>query len=180
MAKADKKNKEENLEKSFAHAHFSWYPGHMAKTRKEMIDDLKMIDIAIEILDARIPISSRNPDIEDIIKNKKKIIILNKKDLADDEITRKWIEFFRKNNIIAIPFEANKKNDIDKIINAIKLECSNTLSKYASKGRNGYKIKAMIFGIPNVGKSTFINCIAKKNKMKAENRPRCDKREAVA
>ena len=166
-----KLNKNLDEEKSFPKVRLNWYPGHMAKTRKEMMDDLKMIDIVIEILDARIPISSRNPDIEDLIKNKKKIIILNKKDLADDEITSKWVEFFKEQNIMAIPFEANKKNDTSRVTNAIKSECSDILNKYAIKGRSGYKIKAMIFGTPNVGKSTFINCVAKKNKMKAENRP---------
>lgn len=168
MSKKEPKKADDNF---FANNVLSWYPGHMAKTRKAIIDDLKLIDIVIEILDARIPISSRNPDIEDIIKNKKRIVILNKKDLADDGITKKWVEFFEKENTIAIPFEANKKNDINKIINSIKLECSDILNKYASKGRNGYSIKAMIFGIPNVGKSTFINCISKNSKAKVENRP---------
>lgn len=162
-------NNKEN--KEFIPASFNWYPGHMAKTRKAMIDDLKMIDIVIEILDARIPMSSRNPDIEDIIKNKKKIVILNKKDLADDNVTKKWVEYFDKKGIIAIPFEANKKNDISKIINSIKLECKDIIDRYSNKGRTGYEIKAMIFGIPNVGKSTFINCVSRKGKAKAENRP---------
>ena len=165
------KKEENKVETKFLGYSESAYPGHMAKAKKEMINDLKMIDIVIEILDSRIPISSRNPDIEDIIRNKKKIVILNKKDLADDNITNEWVKYFNKNNIIAIPFEANKKNDISKIINSIKEECKDITSKYTEKGRTGYGIKAMIFGIPNVGKSTFINCVSRSSKAKAENRP---------
>ena len=171
MAKADKKNKEENLEKSFAHAHFSWYPGHMHKTKVQMANDLKLIDIALEITDARIPFSSRNLDIESLVKNKKKIIILNKEDLADNNVTKEWIEYYKKNGITAIAIQATRKNDRQVVINAIKNECRDLTLSYAEKGRTGRKIKVMVFGIPNVGKSTFINMLVNKNSAKVENRP---------
>ncbi len=148
-----------------------WYPGHMAKTKQKMINDLKLVDIVIEVLDARIPISSQNSDLEKIMQSKKRIIILNKADLADDNVTANWINRFKENGVTAIPVEANNRKYAKKIIDVIKNESIEIANEYAKKGRNSKRIRAMVFGIPNVGKSTFINLLAGKNIVKSENRP---------
>lgn len=149
----------------------NWYPGHMAKTKQNMINDLKLVDIVIEVLDDRIPISSQNSDLEKIMQNKKKIIILNKADLADDNVTANWVKRFKENGITAIPVEANNRKYAKKIIDAIKNESIEIIEEYAKKGRATKRIRVMVFGIPNVGKSTFINLLAGKNIVKSENRP---------
>lgn len=149
----------------------NWYPGHMAKTKKQIIEDLKLIDIVIEILDARVPLASQNPDIEEIIKDKKKIILLNKADLADNNITKSWIDFYKNKGIKAIAVESNTSKGIKDVIEAIKLEYVNIKEKYMQKGRIGKAIRVMVVGIPNVGKSTFINSIAKRNTAKVGNKP---------
>ena len=149
----------------------NWYPGHMAKTKKQIIEDLKLIDIVIEILDARIPLASQNPDIENCIKDKNKIIVLNKADLADNNITNKWIEFYKNKGIKAIAVESNNSKGIKEVIEAIKSEYDIIKEKYMQKGRIGRAIRVMIVGIPNVGKSTFINSIAKRNTAKVGNKP---------
>ena len=145
--------------------------GHMLKTKKQIIEDLKLIDIVIEILDARVPLASQNPDIEDIIKNKSKIIVLNKSDLADNNITNKWIEFYKTKGIKAIAVESTNSKGIKDVIKAIKNEYTNIKEKYIQKGRIGKAIRVMVVGIPNVGKSTFINSIAKRNTAKVGNKP---------
>ena len=149
----------------------NWYPGHMAKTKKQIIEDLKLIDIVIEILDARIPLASQNPDIENCIKDKNKIIVLNKADLADNNITNKWIEFYKNKGINAIAVESNNSKGIKDVIEAIKFEYETIKNKYMQKGRIGKAIRVMVVGIPNVGKSTFINSIAKRNTAKVGNKP---------
>ena len=149
----------------------NWYPGHMAKTKKQIIEDLKLIDIVIEILDARAPFASQNPDIENCIKDKKKIIVLNKADLADNNITKKWVEFYENKGIKAIAVESNNSKGIKDVIDSIKLEYETIKEKYSKKGRIGKAIRVMVVGIPNVGKSTFINSIAKRNTAKVGNKP---------
>lgn len=143
----------------------------MKKTKEQIIEDLKLIDIVIEILDARVPLASQNPDIEDAIKNKKKIIVLNKADLADNNSTNKWIEYYAKKGIKAVAVEANTSKGIKDVIEAIKEEYSEIKEKYVQKGRIGKAIRVMVVGIPNVGKSTFINSIAKRNTAKVGNKP---------
>ena len=172
MAK-NKSKKDENVdkEKGFSKMSIVWYPGHMAKTKQKMINDLKLVDIVIEVLDARIPISSQNSDLEKIMQIKKRIIILNKADLADDNVTANWIKRFKENGVTAIPVEANNRKYAKKIIDVIKNESIEIANEYAKKGRNSKRIRAMVFGIPNVGKSTFINLLAGKNIVKSENRP---------
>ncbi len=149
----------------------NWYPGHMAKTRKQIIEDLKLVDIVVELLDARIPISSRNPDIENLTKNKKKIIVLNKCDLADSKENQKWVEYFNSQGVKAVLTDANSGHGIDKFLKEIENIMQEEQAKMASKGRVGRKIKAMILGIPNVGKSSFINRIAKKSTAIVGNKP---------
>ena len=149
----------------------NWYPGHMAKTKRQIIEDLKLIDVVIEILDARIPISSQNPDMQEIIKNKKRIIVLNKSDLADEIKTKAWIEYYKKNGIIAIKVDANQGKGIQEVAQNIEKVMQNELEQIAKKGRIGKKIRVMVLGIPNVGKSSFINRLVKKNSTVVGNKP---------
>ena len=149
----------------------NWYPGHMAKTKKQIIQDLKLIDVVVEILDARIPISSRNPDIEEYTKNKKKVIVLNKYDLADEKQNTKWIEYFKENGIEAVLVNSNNGEGINKAISKIEEVYSSGRKQYENKGRIGKSIRVMVLGIPNVGKSSFINRISKKNSATVGNKP---------
>lgn len=161
----------ENNNKEVSKNVINWYPGHMAKTKRQIIQDLKLIDIVIELLDARIPISSQNPDIAEITKNKKKIIVLNKCDLADENKNKQWVEKFKKNGNIAVLTDSNTGKGIDECIRLIEKVMQVDLSMQAEKGRVGRKIRAMILGIPNVGKSSFINRISKKSTAGVGNRP---------
>ena len=122
----------------------NWYPGHMAKTKREIIENLKLIDVVIEILDARISISSQNPDIADIIKNKKKIILLNKYDLADDLQNKKWIQYFENKKIPALLINANDGKGIDKVISKIEEVMKDDLEKDREKGRVGRVIRVLV------------------------------------
>lgn len=149
----------------------NWYPGHMAKTRKEIIENLKLVDVVIELLDARIPVSSRNPEISKIIQGKKTIIALNKSDLADEKETNKWIQKWKKENIIAIPVNSNSGDGINKILSATQEIMKDELEKQAQRGRVGKVIRIMIVGIPNVGKSSFINRISKRTSAEVGNKP---------
>ena len=158
-------------EKSLPSTKINWYPGHMAKTKKQIIQDLKLIDIVIELLDARIPISSQNPNIAEITKNKKKIIVLNKIDLSDDKKNKQWIEYFKNKKIPAVLVDSNSGKGIDECIKQIEKIMQEELDTQAEKGRTGRKIRAMILGIPNVGKSSFINRIAKRTTAGVGNKP---------
>ncbi len=158
-------------EKSCASTNINWYPGHMAKTRRQIEEDLKIIDIVIELLDARIPISSQNPDIAKITKNKKKIIVLNKCDLSDEKQNQKWVEYFKKNGTPAVLTDSNSGKGIENCIKEIEKIMEEELQIQAGKGRVGRKIRAMILGIPNVGKSSFINRISKKTTAGVGNKP---------
>lgn len=149
----------------------NWYPGHMAKTRKQIQEDLKLIDVVVELLDSRIPVSSRNPDINKIIDGKKKIVVLNKSDLADEKETTKWIEYFKVQKIPAVITDANSGKGIKDVIKKAEEIMEEELNKREEKGRIGRKIRIMILGIPNVGKSSFINRLANKNSLEVGNRP---------
>lgn len=149
----------------------NWYPGHMAKTKKQIMQDLKLIDIVIELLDARIPISSQNPNIAEITKNKKKIIVLNKCDLSDNKQNKLWIEYFENKKIPAVLVDSNSGKGIEECIRQIEKIMQVDLDTQVQKGRTGRKIRAMILGIPNVGKSSFINRISKRTTAGVGNRP---------
>ena len=149
----------------------NWYPGHMAKTKRQIQEDLKLIDVVVELLDSRIPISSRNPDINTIVKDKKRIIVLNKSDLADEKETIKWSEYFEAKDIPAIITDANSGKGIKDVIKKAEEIMEDELNKREEKGRIGRKIRIMILGIPNVGKSSFINRLANKNSLEVGNRP---------
>lgn len=163
--------KDEKLNK----VNINWFPGHMAKTRRQIEEDLKIVDIVIEILDARIPLSSQNPDLKQILnqssKTKKRIIVLNKSDLADKIENEKWQKYFESKNISAVITDSNSGIGINQCIKQIEKEMKEQLDQIAKKGRIGRKIRAMIVGIPNVGKSSFINRIAKKNSAEVGNKP---------
>lgn len=149
----------------------NWYPGHMAKTRKQIQEDLKLIDIVVELLDSRIPISSRNPDINNIIEGKKKIVVLNKSDLADEKETLKWLEYFKINKISAVITDANTGKGLKEVIKKAEEMMKDELDKKEAKGRIGRRIRIMILGIPNVGKSSFINRLANKKSLEVGNKP---------
>ncbi len=148
-----------------------WYPGHMAKAKRQMQEDIKLIDLIIEITDARIPMSSRNPDIDEIGKQKARLIILNKADLAEERHNQNWISFFAKKGILAIKMDARKKNGIKAVQNAILEACHEKLERDKRRGIKNRPIRAMVVGIPNVGKSTFINSFAGKAVAKTGNKP---------
>ena len=167
--RAEKKNNDS--QKSFSKVPISWFPGHMAKTRRQITEDLKMIDVVVEILDARIPNSSQNPDIRQITQNKKKIIILNKYDLADNAKTEKWIEYFNKKERKVVLADSLTGKGVNETTRQIQKIMEDEMQKMADKGRIGRKIRTMIVGIPNVGKSSFINRISKKTSAEVGNKP---------
>ena len=163
--------KEKEEEKVFPKSVINWYPGHMAKTKEQIIEDLKLIDVVVEILDARIPISSRNPDIEQITREKDKLIVLNKCDLADEKQNNNWVAKFKKDGIEAVLVNSNNGDGINTAIKKIEEIYKSRQEKYANKGRIGKSIRVMIVGIPNVGKSSFINRLTKKNSATVGNKP---------
>lgn len=148
-----------------------WFPGHMAKAKKEIAEKLKMVDVVIELLDARIPIASRNPMIEEIISNKSRMILLNKVDLADPVVVKEWIEFFSRSGIKAIPISSTQGKGINDMIKELELLDSARRDKDRSKGINPRTVRAMILGIPNVGKSALINRLANKAVAKTADKP---------
>lgn len=147
-----------------------WYPGHMTKTRRQIEADLKLVDAVCEIVDARIPISSRNPDIDSICANKPRLIVLNRSDLADWEVTRSWMQYFRNQGIAAIATDCKSRRGINEFLPAVRSVLKDKIARNAAKGMNK-PLRIMIVGIPNVGKSTFINQISGRKGAKAENRP---------
>jgi len=149
----------------------NWYPGHMAKTKRQIIQDLKLIDVIVEILDARIPISSQNPDVKGYAKNKKRVVVLNKSDLADEIETKKWVKYFEKQSIPAVIVDSSCGKGINEVIKQVQKVFEVEQQKFSDKGRVGKSIRIMILGIPNVGKSSFINRITKKNTAQVGNRP---------
>ncbi|MBR3152314.1 MAG: ribosome biogenesis GTPase YlqF [Clostridia bacterium] len=143
----------------------------MAKTRRQISEDLKLIDVVIELLDARIPVSSQNPDIAEITKNKKRIVLLNKADLADSGETKKWISFFETKGIPCLEVDSNSGRGVEKINRAIENLMKDDLEKKKARGIINKTIRVMILGIPNVGKSSFINRISKKTSATVGNKP---------
>lgn len=148
-----------------------WYPGHMTKTRRMMEENLKLVDAVCEILDARIPISSRNPDIDAICGNKPRMVILNRIDLADPNMVKVWSDYFKSRGMAVLATDCKTKRGINGFVPAVRTLLAEKLRRYAEKGQVGRPLKIMIVGIPNVGKSTFINQIAGRKGAKAENRP---------
>ena len=160
-----------NNEEMAKKTNINWYPGHMAKTMRQIEADVRIVDVIIELLDARIPLASQNPDIQRRIKNKNKIVVLNKADLADEKMNQKWVAYFETRGIPAVLVDSNSGKGIDKFIKKIEQVMQEMLDEQASKGRIGRKIRAMIIGIPNVGKSSFINRISKRTTAEVGNKP---------
>lgn len=148
-----------------------WFPGHMAKTRRLITENLKNVDAVIEILDARIPYSSRNPEIARLCGSKPSILLLNKSSLADPRVTQKWSERYSNENTVCIETDCITGKGLSQIAPAIKRLCEDKVNKYEQKGMTGRAIKAMVVGIPNVGKSSLINKLCGNKKAKVENRP---------
>ena len=143
----------------------------MAKAKRRIIEELRLIDIVVELVDARIPIASRNPDIAEITKNKKRVIVLNKSDLADENESKKWVDYFEKQGISAVITDSNTGKGVQNVIKEVENLMSEELTKMSGKGRIGKSIRIMVLGIPNVGKSSFINRIAGKSSLIVGNKP---------
>ena len=150
---------------------FQWYPGHMTKAIRQMREDIKIIDLVIELIDARIPLASRNPDIDTLGQGKARIVLLNKRDLSDDEITKQWISYFEKKGYVAIAIDAREKKSARLVDEAIERACKEKRERDAKRGIKNRPIRAMVVGIPNIGKSTFINSYAGKAATKTGNKP---------
>lgn len=150
---------------------YQWYPGHMTKAKRMMQENIKLVDLVIELLDARIPLSSRNPDIEELAKNKSRMVLLNKSDLADPEQNKKWVSYFQSKGIYVIEINARNKADLKGIQKAVETVCREKIERDRKRGIMNRPVRAMVVGIPNVGKSTFINSFAGKACAKTGNKP---------
>lgn len=148
-----------------------WFPGHMAKARRQVTEKLKLIDVVIELLDARLPLSSRNPMIDEIVSDKPRLILLNKADLADDRATDEWIAYFRKQGIRTLPIDALSGKRVNKLPEMCKELAADMLAKRSERGMQGRAIRIMILGIPNVGKSSLINRLSKRSVAATGDRP---------
>ena len=148
-----------------------WYPGHMTKTRRMIADQIKNVDAVCEILDARIPVSSRNPDVDELTAGKPRLVVLNRVDQADPEATKKWAAYFRAKGCAVLESDARGGMGTAKFAGAVRELLADKLRAYAEKGMVGRVVRVMILGIPNVGKSTFINKVAGRKTAKTEDRP---------
>lgn len=148
-----------------------WYPGHMTKAKRMMEENIKLIDLVIELLDARIPVSSKNPDIDDLAKGKSRLVILNKSDLADEKSNREWIEYYKSKGIYAVSINSRMRGFQKQVTDAILKACEDKINRDLKRGIKNKPIRAMIVGIPNVGKSTFINTLSGKAAAKTGNKP---------
>lgn len=151
--------------------HFQWYPGHMTKAKRMMQENIKLIDLVIELVDARIPLSSRNPDIDELGKNKARLVLLNKADLAEDKWNDAWAEYFKKKGFSVVKVNSRKGGGIKSIQGAIREACAEKIERDRKRGILNRPVRAMVVGIPNVGKSTFINALAGKACAKTGNKP---------
>ena len=150
---------------------FQWYPGHMTKAKRQMQEDIKLIDLVVEIVDARIPHSSRNPDIDELGKNKYRLILMNKADLADKKATDQWMAHFKNMGYFVVSLDARSKSGMKSISDIIMEACKEKIERDLKRGIKNRPVRAMVVGIPNVGKSTFINSYAGKACAKTGNKP---------
>ena len=149
----------------------NWYPGHMTKAKRMMQENMVLIDLVIEVLDARIPLSSRNPDIDELAKNKSRIVLLNKSDLADPKLNQKWMKYFEEKGAHALEINAKTGAGVKNIKPLVEKACKEKIERDRKRGIINRPIRAMVVGIPNVGKSTFINAFAGKACTKTGNKP---------
>ena len=150
---------------------FQWYPGHMTKAKRQMQEDIKLVDLVIELVDARIPLSSRNPDIDELGKNKARLILLNKADLADDRRNEQWVNYFKGKGYYAVKLDSRNRGGIKSVQTVIMEACKEKTERDKRRGILNRPVRAMVVGIPNVGKSTFINTFAGKACTKTGNKP---------
>ena len=148
-----------------------WFPGHMAKTRRLIKENLKNVDVVLELLDARIPASSRNPEIERLVEGKPLVTLLNKSMLADAAATEQWAAYYRKKGSVCLAIDCVSGKGMDKLMPAVRDLLAEKIERYNDKGMSGRRLRAMVVGIPNVGKSSLINSLCKGKKAKVENRP---------
>lgn len=148
-----------------------WFPGHMTKTRRKIQASLKLVDAVAEIIDARIPVSSRNPELHKIIENKPRIILMNKCDMADPSQTARWVSYYQKEGVLAIPVDCKSGRGLNQFIPKVRELLKDRIIQWEQKGMVNRTIRVMIVGIPNVGKSSFINRMAKQDRAKVEDRP---------
>lgn len=148
-----------------------WFPGHMAKTRRLMKANLPLVDVVVEITDARVPASSRNPEMKNLVGGKPSVVVLNKCDMADEVLTAEWIEYYHANGVKAIAMDCRSGKGLNKLVPTVKEVMKKELEKRAAKGMEGKPIRIMVVGIPNVGKSSFINRVAGGKRTKVEDRP---------
>ena len=151
--------------------HFQWYPGHMTKAKRMMQENIKLIDLVIDLVDARIPVSSRNPDIDELGKNKARLILLNKSDLAEEKQNDAWAEYFKEKGFSVVKVNSKRGGGIKSIQGVIREACAEKIERDRKRGILNRPVRAMVVGIPNVGKSTFINALAGKACAKTGNKP---------
>ena len=151
--------------------HFQWYPGHMTKAKRQMQEDIKLIDLVIELVDARVPLSSRNPDIDELGRQKARLILMNKADLADEEQNQAWAAYFKEKGFFVVKLDARTKAGMKTISSVIMDACKEKIERDRRRGIKNRPVRAMVVGIPNVGKSTFINTYAGKACAKTGNKP---------
>lgn len=151
--------------------HFQWYPGHMTKAKRMMQENMKLIDLVIELVDARVPVSSRNPDLDELGKNKARLILLNKSDLAEERMNDVWAAYFKEKGYSVVKLNAKKGGGIKSIQGVIQEACKEKIERDRKRGILNRPVRAMVVGIPNVGKSTFINALAGKACAKTGNKP---------
>ena len=150
---------------------YQWYPGHMTKAKRMMQEDIKLIDLVIELVDARVPMSSRNPDIDELGKNKARLILLNKADLASEKCNEEWMAYFKEKGYFAVKVNSRNGTGIKAVNGVIQEACREKIERDRRRGIKNRPIRAMVVGIPNVGKSTFINTFAGKACAKTGNKP---------
>jgi len=150
---------------------YQWYPGHMTKAKRQMQEDIKLVDLVIELVDARIPVSSHNPDIDDLGKNKSRLVLLNKADLADQTGNQAWCEYYKDHGMHAVQLDSRNRASMKEVHRIIQEACKEKLERNRKRGILNRPVRAMVAGIPNVGKSTFINSFAGKACAKTGNQP---------
>ena len=151
--------------------HFQWYPGHMTKAKRQMQEDMKLIDLVIELVDARIPVSSRNPELDELGRQKARLILMNKADLASEKLTQSWTSYFREKGYFVVKLDSRNKAGMKNFSDVVMEACKEKMERDRKRGIKNRPVRAMVVGIPNVGKSTFINTFSGKACAKTGNKP---------